>query len=432
MPTDPNLYLVTPTSPTPATSGRARAGDEKVLRWVYFCGAVLATLSVAGKNPSLALVAIGAGCLILKTLWRPNEAPTLFFICGYQWLQAACPILQAELDGVTVSAKFGGVSFEQATLLSVIGVTAFSLGAALATTFWAPKRGLADWENIRRLALAPAFGIWLVCFAANSLFPGVFLGGSLRQGVQHLVYLGTIATELLIFQTAILHGRGRGMAVLILLAELMVGLTGYFSGFRQVFYLIILAIWSVMGVKRSAVVWMAITLVPLLTLSVFWATIKGDYRAYVNEGTNLQEVNVSLRDRQAFLRRALEDTDRHRLMDGLDGTLQRIGYIEIFGLCYENVPRNVPHANGRLWKEALLHVLMPRVLFPDKPELADSERTNEFSGSTFAGADAGTSIGIGYVGESYIDFGVPGMFVPIFIIGFLLGGAYYEIGRAHV
>jgi len=38
-----------------------------------------------------------------------------------------------------------------------------------------------------------------------------------------------------------------------------------------------------------------------------------------------------------------------------------------------------------------------------------------------AGAEAGTSIGIGYVGESYIDFGPVGMFTPIFLLGLLYG-----------
>jgi hypothetical protein len=38
-----------------------------------------------------------------------------------------------------------------------------------------------------------------------------------------------------------------------------------------------------------------------------------------------------------------------------------------------------------------------------------------------AGSESGTSIGIGYVGESYIDFGPVGMFAPILVLGILYG-----------
>jgi hypothetical protein len=38
-----------------------------------------------------------------------------------------------------------------------------------------------------------------------------------------------------------------------------------------------------------------------------------------------------------------------------------------------------------------------------------------------AGSEQDTSIGIGYVGESYIDFGPIGMFIPIFLLGLLYG-----------
>ena len=39
-------------------------------------------------------------------------------------------------------------------------------------------------------------------------------------------------------------------------------------------------------------------------------------------------------------------------------------------------------------------------------------------------SEEGTSISIGYMAESYIDFGAVGMMVPIFGLGLLLGGFY--------
>ena len=47
-----------------------------------------------------------------------------------------------------------------------------------------------------------------------------------------------------------------------------------------------------------------------------------------------------------------------------------------------------------------------------------------YTGLFLASGAEGTSISIGYMGESYIDFGVPGMFVPILILGFFWGWMY--------
>ena len=50
-----------------------------------------------------------------------------------------------------------------------------------------------------------------------------------------------------------------------------------------------------------------------------------------------------------------------------------------------------------------------------------------------AGSEQDTSIGIGYVGESYIDFGPIGMFIPIFLLGVLYGviNRFFITGTRH-
>jgi hypothetical protein len=44
-----------------------------------------------------------------------------------------------------------------------------------------------------------------------------------------------------------------------------------------------------------------------------------------------------------------------------------------------------------------------------------------YTGVVVGAAEQGTSIGIGYVGESYIDFGPRGMFLPIALLGMFYG-----------
>jgi len=70
------------------------------------------------------------------------------------------------------------------------------------------------------------------------------------------------------------------------------------------------------------------------------------------------------------------------------------------------------------YKGAVWHVLTPRILFPDKPALDDSKGTVALLGMRIA---EGTSIGVGYIAQAHVDFGFPGLLLPIFVIGFLLG-----------
>ena len=47
-----------------------------------------------------------------------------------------------------------------------------------------------------------------------------------------------------------------------------------------------------------------------------------------------------------------------------------------------------------------------------------------YKGLNLASASQGTSISVGYMAESYIDFGPILMYVPIFALGMLWGGMY--------
>jgi hypothetical protein len=95
----------------------------------------------------------------------------------------------------------------------------------------------------------------------------------------------------------------------------------------------------------------------------------------------------------------------------------------------ERVPETLPHEGGARLAEAILHVLTPRVLFPDKPEVrSDTEVTARYTGLPLAvWADQSTSISIGYLGELYIDFGVAGAVIAAFLIGLASGRAYRAI-----
>jgi hypothetical protein len=94
-------------------------------------------------------------------------------------------------------------------------------------------------------------------------------------------------------------------------------------------------------------------------------------------------------------------------------------------MALERVPLAVPHSDGQIMQDALTHLVTPRFLYPDKPDLiSDSELVRKYAGANVAGQEQNTSIAFGYLAESYVDYGIPLMFVPVIIFGLLIGALY--------
>ncbi len=75
----------------------------------------------------------------------------------------------------------------------------------------------------------------------------------------------------------------------------------------------------------------------------------------------------------------------------------------------------------RQWKDALSHVLQPRILFPDKAALSDTDVYMRLTrADPTEQVRLGTSISVGYMAKNYVDLGFPGMLAGVFVIGVLL------------
>ena len=212
-----------------------------------------------------------------------------------------------------------------------------------------------------------------------------------------------------------------------------IGGIGFFSGFKTVIFVTLILIFTVRSKLRVGTV--ASGLVLLAALVVFgagWTSIKGEYRAYLNQGTDAQSTLVSQSEQFAKLVQLVGELGWYDISLGVGDLFARISYVDYFALSMDYVPEVLPHEGGELWKQAVMHTLMPRILFPDKPlATSDSETTMRYTGLYLAGQAEGTSISIGYMGESYIDFGPYGMFVPIFLLGALWGLMYsYLLSRS--
>jgi hypothetical protein len=108
--------------------------------------------------------------------------------------------------------------------------------------------------------------------------------------------------------------------------------------------------------------------------------------------------------------------------DAANVLIDRLWAIKYPAMAVERVPILLPHTDGQILRDALAHIITPRFLYPDKADLvSDSELVRTYAGVHVAGAESNTSIAFGYAAESYVDFGLPEMFVPIIVFGFLVG-----------
>jgi hypothetical protein len=161
-----------------------------------------------------------------------------------------------------------------------------------------------------------------------------------------------------------------------------------------------------------------------LLLAVVWTAVKMEYRSYLSGGQSAQIVTVGYSAGLSKLGELVMSLDQHGLERGSEKLISRISYVDFFGSVLGVVPEMKPHTQGDIWLDAISRPFMPRALFPEKSAIDDSARTREYTGIMVSGAEQGTSISIGYVGESYIDFGTVGMMPAILGFGWLLGRSY--------
>jgi hypothetical protein len=443
LPSAPLQSSATDKPPMPWQSRRKRksavpAGPEedpaqtKVLRvaipvpvGIWVSSLAIALWGAFTPNPALTLGGALLLPLIFKLLWRQGEAPLLLFGCFNQWLQVVMPLILSNYYGQTLEAHFGIPLQNEATWLGLVGVAAFALGLRLAL------RGC-------NLSIGPAVEREVAAFSVNRLFLAWVLSWALTVPVGLLCRMMPGLTQIigpilglktgfvfLLGYAAAREQRGYATLAFVVATEILTGMLGFFGGFRLVLNVLLIIMvtvtrrWNL----RAGLRYLALA-AAMLVSGAFWTAIKTDYRAYLNQGSGQQEVLMPVAQRLNYLYSHVQSFSEEDLANGFETMLLRIGYTEYFADTLKNVPKEVPYERGRLWQEAVTRIFMPRMFFPGKTAVDDSTRTKMYAGVSVAGAEEGASIGMGYMAESYVDFGPYLMFLPIFLLALLFGLAY--------
>src|SRR4030095_8873586 len=176
-------------------------------------------------------------------------------------------------------------------------------------------------------------------------------------------------------------------------------------GFRDIFILLIVVLTSSRtALKGWRLAQLGALAALVLVTGLVWTAIKVEYREFLNQGSGQQEVVVSVNQRFEKLGELVSRLDSVTLQAALEEATLRVSYVSYFAMSLAHVPAVIPHENGALWGSAIIHVLTPRIFFPNKPAIDDSVRTRIYTGLEMAGSEEGTCISLCYMGETYVGF----------------------------
>ena len=95
-------------------------------------------------------------------------------------------------------------------------------------------------------------------------------------------------------------------------------------------------------------------------------------------------------------------------------TLLRLNQAYLVSAVMKRVPADVDFQNGNTILNSFIDAFVPRFLNPNKEKAGGREKIEKFTNLTMVGS---TSMNVGYLGESYLNFGKNGSFIFFFIFG---------------
>jgi hypothetical protein len=258
--------------------------------------------------------------------------------------------------------------------------------------------------SVRRIIVAYAvtLSISVVADKIGELAPG------LSQPAYALIQLKFMVIYLLA-ATVITFRRGYRSLIAILAFEIASGSIGGWAAYKECFFVVLIALAS--SSKRFSIGQLggALVSVTVITyISLAWTAVKVEFRSNI-KGSDAWTSLSWIADKYFY-----GDLDFGAASVAL---LERVGYNKFLAM----VLRANTEALTGIYQRALFHVLVPRLLYPDKPTLNDTPETAAALGWQI---DDNTSIGLGYVAQAFIDFGFPGLLVPMVALGCVVGIIY--------
>jgi hypothetical protein len=136
---------------------------------------------------------------------------------------------------------------------------------------------------------------------------------------------------------------------------------------------------------------------------------KDEYRARLRTEGQRAEVQTFIQSIES----RFED-DAQLRSNNIERMVHRLNQGWIISRIMQHVPAKVPFAEGETIVTAIKASLLPRILYPDKPEAGGKVNYEKYTGYYL---QIGTSMGISLLGEAYINYDVKGAWIFMFVFG---------------
>ena len=344
----------------------------------------------------------------------------------FQWIQINIKIVIGNIVNVPLQELFSyyqNVNYlYQANLLSNIGLIFFSLGIHLPL-----KKKFKDFDistllrpeystrKILRSYLVFSLVVSVLLLFRNSL-PGintvVTAFGKLKWGLLLITFIYVLSRQ-----------EEKRLFYIILVIEIFLGFTGYFSGFKDFIVFGIIGLLSVQFfLNAKSYLRFSVILMFAAGFGLLWSAIKMDFRDYLSGGTETQRVVVSKSEAIGELVNQVSSVTLTDLGLASETLMDRLSYIEFFSITLDIVPQYMDYENGQIIKESTLFYFKPRIFFPNKGIIDDSDHTNKYTNLDLVD-DGAASHSIGFMTDAYIDFGPYGMMGLLLVLGLVFGFA---------
>lgn len=401
---------------------------KRAVRFVWSVIVLISIFSLLNQNTLPIFIGLLFLPFITSFFLRPGEPSVFLFAVSFLWISITIKVFYSLFSAVPFEELFEFRDhIVQAYYLNLYGLVGLMLGI-----YFVFKNTPSRLEEFEAEILKFRTGRVIIFYilynlAIYFLFRFRYVVPGLFQGI---VALNQIKLGLIFFLFYLsLRKKEFRLVVLMLFAyEFVRGFVSYFANFKEV--AIILFLTYVAYKKRftsNQILQGIIFAVFAFQLGIIWTAVKSDFRMFLSGGERSQRVVVS--NQEAFYKMVelLGNYDRSRNAEVVDALVDRISYIDYFSASMNYIPAVQSHENGKVWYDAVMHILQPRIFFPNKPSIDDSQHLMKYTGIFVADASMGTSISLGFMGDSYVDFGEVFMIFPVFLLGLLIGWIYKNI-----
>jgi len=407
---------------------------KSYLSWGLISGAVSAVVTGDLLTGFAILVALACAGL----LWFRSGVPVFVFCVAYQWLFVVTGYFYWKFAGSYPGMRYLG-DLDLAIGYSLLGLVTLSLGIWLTVKNGAYKTQsvASDYDATKIFwVVIGLFSInWIVELSGVGLRLMAF---NVAQILHHVLMVRYLFLYLLLL-TIVREREHIGLGILAFGYVLLPELTSSMTKFKDLFFLLVIVLmnqWRPNSrrltdkrTNRAILVIVSSLTVFLLLIGLVWSSgMKQSWRTALLSG---EVTGTPIEKIEAYGEHAAESIQNFEAGRGAMALASRLSSgIAYFSHVVRIVPAVVEHENGTLSWHAIRHVLMPRFLFPEKPDLGgDSWLVRKYAHLNVSGDESNTSVGLGYMAEFYIDFGFPGMLVPLFLYGILLGMMYRMLYR---